>query len=253
MSRQLLISIFLLLLFSLFACKTPKSVNSSELSKLSSSEARNGILSSDIEFDWFYGKAKMKYDDGKKSQGFTAQFRIQRDSICWVSITSLMGIEVARILITNDSIHILDKLDKVYYRKPFSYINNFVPFNFNMRLLQDVLVGNSAFALNDKLKVKQEEGNYLLFTSDKKMDNTIWMNGDLRITKVALLEKEENRIVLMNFNDYAFSNQANFASEREYIFTGEQNISSEMRFTKVKWDEPQSFPFIVSSKYEERF
>ncbi|RYG21494.1 MAG: DUF4292 domain-containing protein, partial [Chitinophagaceae bacterium] len=52
----------------------------------------------------------------------TMLIRIEKDKKIWVSVTAIAGIEVARAVITPDSLLLRDNLNKTYARKPFSYI-----------------------------------------------------------------------------------------------------------------------------------
>ena len=50
-----------------------------------------------IEYKTFAGKARMHYEAGDQKQDFTANIRVQKDNVIWVSATALGGIvQVAR-------------------------------------------------------------------------------------------------------------------------------------------------------------
>ena len=44
-----------------------------------------------------------------------AHFRMYKDSVIWISVTAIFGIEGLRAIITQDSVKILDKQNKCYY------------------------------------------------------------------------------------------------------------------------------------------
>src|ERR1700749_4641762 len=82
----------------------------------------NSIKANQVNYNTFSGKAKTKLNLNGSTNDVTLNIRIARDQKIWVSITAIAGIEVARALITPDSILIVNKLQGLYIRKPFSYI-----------------------------------------------------------------------------------------------------------------------------------
>src|SRR5918993_935414 len=67
-----------------------------------------------IDFKTFSAKVKVDFEgkDGKKSD-FNANIRLIKDSVMWISINALLGIEAFRVLITPDSVKVMNKVDKV--------------------------------------------------------------------------------------------------------------------------------------------
>jgi hypothetical protein len=80
------------------------------------------IRAKQLTFNTFSGRAKAKLDFNGDGNDVTMNVRIQRDKKIWVSITAILGVEVARALITPDSIIVINKLQGVYTKKPFSYV-----------------------------------------------------------------------------------------------------------------------------------
>lgn len=166
-----------------------------------------------------------------------------------------MGVEAARVLITTDSIHILQKIgDKKYFKEPFNFIQRYVPFPFSMRVLQDVIIGNVPLEEGSKLRSKVVKTDHVLVSDSRDLESTYTLNGsDYSMTAVELIDKEEKRKAWLNFEKYETVETGVFSFKREVIFKGEQNVSAEMRFTRIKWNEPMSFPFLVSDRYEKQF
>ena len=71
-----------------------------------------------ISFTTFSAKIDVDYQgtDGKK-YNVNANLRMYKDSVIWISVTGLFGIEGLRAYITKDSVKILNKLDKIYTSK----------------------------------------------------------------------------------------------------------------------------------------
>ena len=134
------------------ACKTSRSTvrDCEKPSKIETAELLDSTRAKQMQFTWFSGKAKVNFDDGNNNQSVTASIRMQRDSVIWVSITALMGYEAARIRVTPDTFELLNRLDKVYIKEPLSKINDYIPIKADLRLLQDLIVGNYLWSTEGK-------------------------------------------------------------------------------------------------------
>ena len=101
-----------LLSTTLLACKTRKLTGTvkppATVTELSSKKAENINLlkSKDFTFNTLAIKTKAKIDiDGSKNNA-TMNIRMEKGKRIWVSITALAGIEIARALITPDSVKV---------------------------------------------------------------------------------------------------------------------------------------------------
>src|SRR6266513_1723375 len=88
----------------------------------------NGIQSNHINFTTFSAnKIDVDYEDGDgKKYNVTAHVRMYKDSVIWISITAILGIEGLRAYITKDSVHLLNKQDKTYSVRVVSYLQDVI-------------------------------------------------------------------------------------------------------------------------------
>jgi hypothetical protein len=117
-------------------------------------------------------KLDAEFNAGDQSQSFKATVRIRRDSIIWVSIAPLMGIEMIRLLVTPDSLKYLSKIpdQKFYYLGGISELSEKTGADLSFDVLQNILFGN-AFGLDDddmKFRSDIEAENYLLISKYKR-------------------------------------------------------------------------------------
>src|SRR6185369_15710464 len=64
-----------------------------------------------LNFTTFYGKAKANYNSPQASGNATVYIKMRKDSVIWISVTGPLNIEGARVLVTPDSIKIINKLE----------------------------------------------------------------------------------------------------------------------------------------------
>lgn len=87
------------------------------------SETFNSIQKNRIPFNTFSAKVDVDYHDGDgKKYNVTAHIRMQKDSVIWISVRAILGIEGLRAYITKDSVKLLDKQNDVYTARSVSYL-----------------------------------------------------------------------------------------------------------------------------------
>src|SRR5437870_9115346 len=110
--KSLRVFIFLLIATSfLFSCHTTKKVTDAPLPvKLKGDnviELFDSMMAHQFDFTWLSAKADVEYTDrNNETTTFDVNVRMKKDSAIWISITPLLGIEVARVLVTPDSMRI---------------------------------------------------------------------------------------------------------------------------------------------------
>ena len=112
--------IFLLAVILLcISCRTTKKVTEAPLPvKLKGDnviELFDSMMAHQFTYTWLSAKADVEYTDrNNETSSFDVNLRMKKDSAIWISITPLLGIEVARVLVTPDSMRILDRIGKTY-------------------------------------------------------------------------------------------------------------------------------------------
>ena len=119
----------------------------------------------DPEFEYLTSKAKFKFDHEDKKVSATANFRIRKDSIIWVSITPGLGLEAARVLVDRNRVLVLNKLDKEYYEYNFQELSEKYGFDFSFDMIQSVILGNLSEPYRDQSLEKND--GYLSYQSKK--------------------------------------------------------------------------------------
>lgn len=254
MSKNFFVLSSCIFLFLSFSCKTPEKAIKEKPAKLSPDYLLEQLNRNKKEFVWFSAKCRTGYKDENRTQSFTVNIRMKKDSIIWASITSIMGVEAARVLITSDSVLIIDRMNKQFFKKSFVFLENYVPFTLNLNILQDIIIGNAIMEDDFKVKSRVEKSHYLLTLEYKKLENNIWIEpGSYNISTEHLVDKQLNRNLTLIFSNYKSIENIEFAYQRKIDFKSNDKVEIDLKFSKLKWNEPLLFPFYVSDSYENRF
>ena len=74
-------------------------------------------------------KASVKTEGGQQEGSFNITLRLQTDTMIWISISPMLGIEVARILATRDSVKFMDRLNNKYALADYQFLSQMLDVN----------------------------------------------------------------------------------------------------------------------------
>lgn len=94
------------------------------------------------QFEWLTAHIDMEAAmNGNSFSSLTGQLRMRRDSVLWASVSTL-GMEVIRLKMTNDSVWIINRMEKSYVAEPMDLLANVIGMPVSLRLMQNTLLGN---------------------------------------------------------------------------------------------------------------
>ena len=265
--------VFCLLSFAFFitSCSTNKST--SNLRTLSANHIIREVERNQFEFDNLETKFNVRLEGN--NIGLKGQLRMQNDSVIWVSLSLKLGIEVARVMITEDSVKFINRTNKTYFVESVDNLQEQfqerLPSEVTIGLIQDLLVGNDIqLSKNDKFKVTIDDNNYKL-ESDR---NTFWITPKTFKVKSCQLSA-------VSYQQSAISSQQSaISSQRQWSESGSEStvsvsydnfqyvngkllptkiilntnedfdINLEIDYSEVKTGEKLELPFNISKKFK---
>lgn len=239
--------LLLLMFLILPACKS--------LKKNTGNKKNNNIVSVEQKLDanrfdpeWLAGKMKVKYKQENFSQAFNMDFRIKKDSIIWLSASvPIINYEVMRAKITPTSIEAIDKYNKHYYKKDFTYVEDMIGYPLDFKTLQELIFGNSLEMSNFDQFETVDEAHRL--SSDRC---TLFLGiEDYTIQKMFITEEALDRSLTASYEDYNVLNDKPFSNKRNYLLEAGGFFNADIQFSKLKVNQQLDFPFNVSSKYKQ--
>lgn len=93
----------------------------------------------DFQFLSLKGKAQVTMKGDKK--GANIAVRMRRDSIIWVS-AGLAGFEGVRAVLTRDSVHVINRLEKTYFSGGYDYLTKLLNVPVSFEQMQTLLLGD---------------------------------------------------------------------------------------------------------------
>lgn len=207
-----------------------------------------------IDFQWFNAKMKVDYEDNSgKNNDATANIRIRKDSVIWLQLTGLLGIEGFRVMVTRDSVKVMNKLKKEIQYRSIAYLQDLTQLPFDYNTLQDLLLGNPIYFSNNIGSFKQNDNQLFvqsvgpLFKHLITIDTT---NNYILHSKLDDADVNRNRTADITFSDYDNSKGKAFSKDRQLTVTEKSKLDIHMDFKQYDFDQPQTFPFNVPKNYK---
>ena len=211
------------------------------------------LKSKDLSFKTLALKGKANLNINGDENNVTMNIRIEKDKKIWVIVTAGGGIiEAARAMITPDSLFLINKLQKTYTKKPFSYVYNFTNKQVSFGMLQAVLSGNTINDfMTDKSNLTQENGVWVLSNNVDDLAYKIIFNTLLKPSQVDLNDAKNAQAFKVTYGNYTPINNALFPSTLKInSMAGVKKISVDIQFVKIESNVPVDFPFTVPKNFE---
>ena len=167
--KSVLNKVALLTLVSLLviACKSKKNLPEGAPEVIKLKELRAGISDGKTEYQTLRIRAQGNLETEGQNQGFRLEVRILRDSLIWAELADpILGLKVARALITPDSLFVINRIDREYLRADISAMQQQFGVEYGFNELQNALSGNPIFDDWEDFELYYVPGHYLLSTTD---------------------------------------------------------------------------------------
>ena len=151
------------------SCKSTRSVLKKPLKEQGFYYLYNKMLENQVDFDYLNAKFNVVYYQGKKKTDLRGQFRIRKDSLTWVSLSPALGIEAARITLSNDSVKFINRLNKTYFTGEYGLIDSLLNTSLDYSILEAMILGNelNQYDIN-KFRASIDGGLYRITIQERR-------------------------------------------------------------------------------------
>lgn len=232
-------------------------------------EVLDSVLSRQFDFEWLTAKAQVDYTDKTgETNSFDINLRVRRDSVIWISITPLLGIEAARVLINRDSMVLMDRVHKEWKVRSFDYLGELLRTPVDFDMVQAVLLGNFfQYQRNEKIRSYYEEEPYAILSTLNKRQvrraleekdpsrpviQDFWIDGNYRIVKSRITDDKQDRWVEASYTGFTPVNDRLFPHNMVVTFFALTPVIMKITYSKVTSEEAVTLPFTIPDKYERK-
>ena len=261
-------AIMLILTMSISSCKSNRSAIKAPIKEQGAEYLIEQLHQNELKFQSITSRFTVNYAFKRTQHDFKGQFRIVKDSAIWISFNQDMGIEIARFLITPDSVKFLDRVSKSYFAGDYTFVNDFLSANVDYGILQSLLLGNDfEYYEIASFKAAIDGKQYRLMTTGRSKlkkyvrdndDNTrlllqtIWLNPEtFKIDEIKLKElTKDSKSLTARYSSFIQIEGQNMPSRADYEIEADSPIKVTVKHAKFTLNESVTMPFSIPDKYE---
>lgn len=215
----------------------------------------------EIDFDYLTAKSKFSFkSETQNIDNANVSIRIKKDSLIWFSVNGV-GFEVARGIITPDTIVFMDKFHKEYYAYSYEQLSREFNFDLNYGLLQSLIIGNLPIPRDPTEKVRREKDFLLLRQDDGRiMVDSYIGEKNRKLKRLQAVEQPTRNSLTLDYEDFTELNSYLFPYTS--LITLDVQSKKDKRFyqtvmrikhSKVELsDEAPGFPFTIPQSYQKK-
>ncbi len=214
-------------------------------------------------FDFFSARFSGRVTLNGMDTDIAGTIRIRKDSAIFISIAPVLGIEVARILVTPHHVRVLNRLESTYFEGDMQLINSMLRAELDYYMLQSLLLANDfPHFSSDNFRLSSDQDLLKLHsparrrlrpaqTNTTSIQHSLWLNPQsYRITQAELTENEPQRTIRASYPTYATAQGQSMPSELLIAFTEELSQAQlAVRYSRITLDQPQQMTFNIPSRY----
>ena len=195
------IAVFILLMTS---CRSSKILKTNkELRPISTRKLIRNIRVNDFDYKAFEIKRmSVQYDDSTSRTTFHANLKLVRDSGVLVTISKI-NLPVGRLLITPDSILMVNYFDKTYFRNDFRFLADHVGADIDYQMIESVLANHLFSYRRDddesdfrNFRTYTDQGMYVLQSvKNRKLDKILQTDQTVKRSRY-LKKMNESGVIL---------------------------------------------------------
>lgn len=186
-----------------------------------------------------------------------ANVRYIKDSAIWASVYIISGVELARILITPDSIKMIDRMRESFFIEKTEKLNSVLPLPLQFYSITDLLIPSLQIALSSDSFTKNISKNHTWIS-----DNTFELKfvSPEGLTKIGIV-KDDGIISGINYTGSGFEIDMLYKNykkvENNYVPTntivrlrGKNKMKAQINCNKFEINAPVSMPFKIPRGYQ---
>ncbi len=225
------------------------------------------IADNEFQYQWITAKASVSFSSNAETNEFDITIKGKKDSLYLVTITALGIIDIARLMLTKDSVKMVLYPKNSYFKGSYNIINQFLHIDIDFDMIQASLFGNSAdFSENDKFIpfINRDNCTYYLSTIRKRklkrfqkgldslkkpLQTMIIDPSNFKILTNTFTEAGEARSYKAIYDNFIKVNNNFVSHDVQIVISAQKLIQVNVHYTKITNVEPLNLRLNIPSNY----
>jgi hypothetical protein len=212
-------------------------------------EIMEKVMRQKIDFKTFNAKIKVDYESANDAESVTAYMSLLKDSMLIVKISYPPFGNVANVLVTKESITLVQlKGDRYVQKRAIDYIKEVTQIPFDFSTLQDIIIGNPVFLDSNVVSYKNSGAQLLVLMIGDVFKHLVTLeNSDFKIlhSKLDDIDVMRNRTCDITFGTYKPYNSFQFATYRKISVAEKSKLDVYLVFDNFDFNEPLKYSFSI--------
>lgn len=249
-----------IMLLALSGCKT-KGIKPSQVSK-EGLERVETSLSRQLQYETLTGKADLSLlIDGKRINS-RAEIRMIKDKYIQISAQPLLGIEVARLTISPDTLLLIDRMGKQFVCEEITSVQSVLPKEINFNALQSLLTNQIFDVQAKKLTAKDAllfsqkkttDGLLSISTQNgKRVDYDFILNSESSLIQTDVLTKTGSKLLECKYDTFKkIDNGQLFPFNMSLSFSLKgKPVNADINYLSLNVDRKTDISFSIPNRYK---
>ncbi len=223
------------------------------------------LKSNQSEFDWFSARFTGNIILDDRHHDISGTIRIKKDEAIYVSLSPVLGIEIARAIITTDTVKFLNRLESSYYIGHIGFLNSMLRTSFDYDMLQALLIGNDFSNYSTGFFTSREDQGLIMLndTARQSLHNTcehnpvifnqyLWIDpNNHKIRKNLITEKSAKSSIRAEYGSFRQIQGEELPTKLNLLIADPVYYADlSLQYLRISLNEPQQMNFNVPSRYE---
>lgn len=253
----------LCLVFGVTGCRSKKALQSTDVEENKAhSEVLGDVQKTQLAYKTLSAKATLEIlrPNAKSSMSSGAALRIVKDKGILISIRPFMGIEVVKLVVSRDSVLIVDRMNKQYLHESIDDLKKTKQVDFNYYNLESLLSnrlfypGKQDVALSDypKFMVSKSDGSYLVVTKDASdVLYNFAIDGNNHIISTLIYGEKKSYTLQCSYGKFIVDQQQSYPTELGFkIGIKDKRMDVRLSYSKLDIDKDVEIDYSVPNKYK---
>ncbi|WP_299820006.1 DUF4292 domain-containing protein [uncultured Pontibacter sp.] len=245
MSKHLLVALLAVLLLA--GCK--KETLPSTASESTATVGR--VTVNNLDFTYLNSKAQITFSDKNDNLSSGISMRIKKDSVIWISVQPGLGIEAARMKLTQDSVYMINRLQKEFAATDYSFLRSKLNVDVNFDVIQSILLGNyqsqgteKVMAANDMQHIQQTR-QHMLFDYFINLSNS-------KLKQLNVQDNSNGNTITVKYDSFNKVGTVPFAHDlAAQVLQKGQVTDFTLKHSRISiTDQNLDFPFSIPKDYK---
>lgn len=248
------ITILIVLILYFTSCKTKKGTSNNNANMKLLSEVLNKYQANSFKGETIKASLKLKYKGEKAIPQLNASLRIEKDKIIWLSLSKV--ITVGKLKITPNSVQFYNNMDNTYFDGDFSLLSKLLGTEVNFQQVQNILIGEALYSLNNKdYEIEKKAASYV-FTpkqNDERFNIFFWLdNANFKTKKQEIHQSKGEKLLSIQVTEFEKVQGIDFP-KHVYILAKDKTKTNtiDIDYKSVKFDLDLRYPFEIPQGYKE--